>query len=399
MTNDIKTEEWDAVSDLIAPIFADQNMFLVNQQLAGNILQDAPWERAEDYLRKMCTWPDVRDKSYRIYSAVITMSKREEADKACLHEIVGQLIQQRADAPDSPAGDGDKETEHMLQMYRELEKLIDIESIYELEAVDTEKICRVLDTLEARIGDREKLDGYDSRLIAFVQEAFYNKNWRDADESKVLLVIDRIFRLMKRYEGKMTVLFFGDFCRLLLTIEKLGSAGERAYIGRLVTENMVRQTFPCIEREGNDSPLNTFLFDDGSRNRYEIEVTLLLTIGMEELQEGHREDAIRFVLRALQTEESIIYNYGMVLLSYYFLKGSEKIRLLSWGGLLYIQGRITIQDKKAKEIRERVESAVQAMRESTQWFGESGFSACVEKDEEYRQWIQELEVISPKLLS
>lgn len=83
----------------------------------------------------------------------------------------------------------------------------------------------------------------------------------------------------------------------------------------------------------------------------------------------------------------------MVMFSYYFLTGKERVRLLSWGGLQFIRGRLHTSDRTEKEIWRRLQNAVTTLGKSVLWFGEKGFWDYVEEDADYKDFLESINCI------
>ncbi len=408
-TKDMEPEDWGTITEIIDEVFKDQHTFMVNVKLADHVMQDASWECTLKYLELMQGYEDNAKKSTDLYHAILLLSEREDADKEYLHKFVNKLIHQleekieadvefKENIPLAETEDMEECAEQfnkMLDRYRRLDTLIDVKSLYELEPVDLDVMNRVLDELEEKIKERGKLSGYDSRIMGFAEEAFCNQNWSGGTENGVIQVIDRIFGLMQVYRQGMSAMFFHDFCRLLHLIESSGTQEERTYINKFVLEEMVGKTFLPAHEKAEDNPLSNFAFKLGSDNQYEMDVAYLLVMGMREIPEEQQAIAIQYIIQILNTDEPVIYNYGMVMFSYYFLTGNGNTRLQAWSGMMFMQGRLTVRNKAVKEIREKIKNAVRAMEESEQWFGEKGFCGYVEADEEYKRW---LSVILPEIL-
>lgn len=383
-------EDWEVIAGLLDEIFINQHIMMTNIELVNGIFQDAPWQKAIRYLQFMQGYPDNVRKSSDLYSAIIILSNREDADKEFLHEIVAQLIQsieQRKNAEEDCASE---QWEKMLYRYQRVRRLIDAENLYELEPVDLDEMNDLLDELETQIRKRGNLSGYDSRFMDSVGETFCNQNWSGGREEKVLIIIDRIISLMQTYRFEMSDWFFHDFCVWLRYIGNSGTEEERRHIVQFVMEEMVHKRFLEEKKQDKNNLLNNFQFNLGSRNQYLIDVTLLLVTCMREISQEHRPDAIIYMIHAMDTDEIIIYNYGMVMFSYYYLMGGERERLLSWGGLQAIRGRLRITGKTVKEIREKLQNAVTVLGKSDVWFGEKGFREYAEEDVDYKDFIKSI---------
>lgn len=387
-------EDWEIVSELLDEIFISQHILMINTMLVDCIFRNAPWQKAIHFLQFMQKYPDNVRKSADLYSAIITLSGREDADKEYLHKVSTQLIQDLEQG--KLIGEEDtapEQLDRMLYRYRKAEQLIDVKNLYELEPVDLVEMNEKLDELETQIKKKGDLSRYDSRLMNPVSEAFCNQNWSGASEETVIQIIDRLFALMQSYRRKMSEFFFHDFCHFMYSIGKSGTEEERRHIVQFVMEEMVRARF--LEEKGRDktNPLDNFHFNIGSPNQYLIDATLLLVTCMREISQEHRPDAVSYMIHAMETDEIIIYNYGMVMFSYYFLTDKERIRLLSWGGLQSIRGRLSISGKAVKGIQRQLQNAVTALGKSVLWFGEKGFWGYVEEDADYKDFLGSINCI------
>ena len=418
--SDMDSEDWRKIEPILDPIFAHQTNMMSNSKLADDFFEYAPWELCMKYLKGMKGFPDNARKSYDFYSAVITLSKRKDGDKQSnLDELKGIIscflrninlkinifsednnIKKQEDSETT----SEEVLKSMKMRYEELENLIGVDKLDELEAVDLSIIEHILLKMEKAIEKRGWLRGYDSTLLNPVKDMFINKNWNVKDKIREQQIIDRIFAVMERYKENMSLLFFGDFCHLLIFIENSCDDYIRSYINGIVIENFVRKDFFLIQKQSGkekdkhiwDGPYERIRFDDGSNNRYEIMVSLLLVHGMTAFNGEEKIEAIRYMIKVLNIDEPVIYHYAVILFSYFFLNENEKAVLyLAWGGLQFILGRIIAENKRADtrgddEINSWVYKAIDAMDESKKWFKKGGFSALVENNDEYREWLGDI---------
>lgn len=400
---DMDEEDWKKVEILIQDIFLSQENMMTNQKLAEAIFDYAPWDLCMSYLDKIKTYPDNVRKSYDIYSAVITLSKRKVCDEALQEFVDGLLkdVEQKTEGEDLPG---------IRSRYEELKKLIGTEKLEEREPVDLAGIEENLRQMKEKIKERGNLKGYDSTFMNPVGDAFVNKNWDVEDQEREKHIIDEIISIMKEHQDTISLLFFADFCRLLRYIENSCRKEICSYINHLVMENMVRRDFflsqkqagEAAEYDGSNGPYELFRFDMGTRNQYEISVTLLLVTGMTAFTDEEKPEAIRYMIKAMGVDEPVIYHYAAVMFGYFFLmahslcrdvKDAEITAALAWGGLQYILGRLAADSKdlggeKEAEIREWVQCSIDNMKTSVIWFGAEGFCACAKKNQEYMDWLE-----------
>lgn len=432
---DMEKEDWKKLKDIIDTIFLSQSNMMTNSKLVVAVFEYAPWEWGIQYLNKMKTFPNNVRKSYDFYSAIITMSKRIDRKPALqtdqsensdqknkdnwanleeLKEIVEWLLEDINQQINTVSEEGNKDEvsrDELICMklhYEELEKLIGIDKLDQLEAVDLTMIEQILEQMEQEIENRKGLSGYDSTFMNPVKDAFINKNWNVEDEIREQQIIDRIFSTMEQYKESMSALFFVDFCHLFLWIENSCSNHIRSHINNIVIENMVREDFFGAQKKKErvwDGPYQLFRFDDGSNNQYEVMVTLLLVNGMIVLKSEERTEAIKYITRALRVDEPVIYNYATIMFSYFFLIESQScekkqngdvITSLAWGGLQFILGRLVADSRRvdreeADEIKKWVQKALDTMAESEKWFGTDGFLVCAKKNKEYIEWIEAMD--------
>ncbi len=297
----------------------------------------------------------------------------------------------------------------MKLRYEELQKLIDIDKLDQLEAVNLLMMEQLLTQMEQAIEKRGGLTGYDNTCMNAVKENFLNKNWNVEDEAWEEKLIDHIFSIMERYKESISTHFFVDLCHLLLSIENSCSNHIRSYVNHIVMENMVKKDFFLEQKKSVklnenymwDGPYKVSRMDVGSNNQYEIMVTLLLVSGMTALTREEQPLAIKYMTRALSTDETVIFNYATVMFSYYFLMGneigenfqhSEVVISLAWGGLQFILGRLAAETKsmgkeEENEVKNWVQKAIDSMKESDKWFKPKSFCEMIEENEEYREWL------------
>ena len=166
------------------------------------------------------------------------------------------------------------------------------------------------------------LGSYDRALINPVREAFTNKNWKVDDIEQEKQIVDRIFNVINKYRTKrIFVWYYRDFCDLLVAMENTGSDEICEYINRLAIQNLLRSDFrEETDEYGKDGPYQTFRFQVKTKNEYYIAVILLLVSGVTEIQRKNIPEVIEYTLSALQTDEPVLYNYAMVIFSYFYLQ-------------------------------------------------------------------------------
>ncbi len=421
---DMEEEDWARSKPMIDDIFSRQTALMSNSKLAEAVFSYAPQEYCMEYIGKIKEYPDNRQKSYELYSALITMSHRKDVTSdgrsaaTKFLEIVDGLVEDISRRIEETAAEAETEDmenigrpsrEDFIQMklrYIELRKLVVISGLDQLETVDLDMIRQSLDKLEAAIEERGNLKGYDSTFMTPLRDTFINKNWHVAEETELQEIIDRIFSIMEQQKETISVRFFCDLCYLLMDVQRCCSSSICAYINRIVISDLVREDFFSLQKqslkEGGeqdwDGPYETFRLDMGSGNQYESIVTLLLVNGMTSLKQEEQMTAIKFVTQALQLDEPVIYNYAAVFYSYFFLVSGEDsqeqevIRSLAWGGLQFILGRLAAERRLGSwtgegEIHDWVQQAVDAMVNSNKWFGEKGFLTYARENREYGEWI------------
>ena len=401
--SDMDNEDWEKIEPILDTVFVCQTNMMSNSKLAYAVFDYAPWELCMKYVKSMKSFPDNARKSYDFYSVVIAMSKRKDIDKQSGLAELKRFVSCLLDDINLKISTASEDILKSMKMrYEELEKLIEVDRLDELEAVDLSIIEQILLQMEQEIEKRAKLSGYDSTLMNPVKDTFINKNWNVEDKTREQQIIDRIFAVMEQYKENMSLLFFNDFCRLLISIENSCDDYIRSYINHIVIENLVRKDFFLIQKQSEkekdnhiwDGPYERIRFDDGSNNQYEIMVSLLLLYGMTVFNGEEKIEAVRYMIKVLNIDEPVIYNYAVVLFSYFFLNENEKaVSYLAWGGLQFILGRIIAENKRADtkgydEIKSWVYKAIDTMSESEKWFKKGGFSVCAENNNEYREWLE-----------
>lgn len=420
---DLDEEDWTMLQPLFEVSFQSQPMYMVNAKLGQAFFKHAPWDMCEGLLKRMETYPDNVQKSMYINSGVLVMADRKDADdsgKEMLREFVsscGLQIAQKLEGlkpAEKPQDDEENEElsrenlERMQRGYRETEKLVKIKKLWELEPVDLEFVEQEVDCLEKGVEERKSLSGYDSTLMDPILDAFRNKNWQVKDEERLLHLLDRLFALMKHHLKDMSMFYFTDFCNLFYFIEATCCDRGKEYINDFVIEHMIRHDFFEVQRcreSGRhwDSHYELFRFD----MQYDICVTLFLVRGMTAFREDNWLEVIRYLIEALNTGEDVICHYAVVILSYYLLNRqeaeqrspeAEKARCLAWGAFYIIREKMMEESRRENkglevesEIRKWVKKAIDALKESDQWFGVDGYMEKVQKNEMYRFWLQSIE--------
>ena len=295
--------------------------------------------------------------------------------------------------------------ERMQRVYEETEKLIKIKKFWELEPVDLEFVEQELERFEKGVAEKGSLSGYDSTFMDPVLDTFRNKNWRVQDETGLLRLLDRLFALLDQHSGDMSMLYFTDFCNLFYFIEATCSDRGKEYINDFVIEHMIRHDFFEEQRRRKsgghwDGPYERFRFDQGSGTQYDVCIMMFLAHGMTAFQEEDWPEVIRYLTEALNTGEDVICHYAVVILSYYLLnrQEAEKAHYLAWGAFYIIREKMMEESRRENkglevetEIRKWVKKAIDALKESDQWFGVEGYMEKVQKNEMYRFWLQSLE--------
>lgn len=392
----IREDDWENIKILIAPVFNHQTSMISNEKMISVFWNYAPWNLCMHYLEKMKEFPDNVRKSWQIYSAVISLSQRKNKNVNDLHIFMNEIeadlnrkINQKQCKDDFKEHASD-----MKRNYEEVQKLIDVENLSQLEPVDLTMIRKVLDEMEHHIEKMGSLGSYDRALINPVREAFTNKNWKVDDIEQEKQIADRIFNVINKYRTKQIfVWYYRDFCDLLVAMENTGSDEICEYINRLAIQNLLRSDFrEETDEYGKDGPYQTFRFQVKTKNEYYIAVILLLVSGVTEIQRKNIPEVIEYTLSALQTDEPVLYNYAMVIFSYFYLQeeGEKESISLAAEGLQFIAGRLLagkryVAEKKEDSITEYVRLAINAMQESEKWFGKHGFKQKAESNLAYKR--------------
>lgn len=428
---DLDVEDWTMLRPLFEVSFQFQTTYMVNAKLGQAFFKYAPWDMCEGLLKRMETYPDNVRKSMDIYGGVLEMAGRGDADdsgKEMLREFVSSCdlevaqklegLKQAEKLQDDEENDEENEEasgenlERMQRVYEETEKLIKIKKLRELEPVDIEFVEQELERFEKGVAEKGSLSGYDSTFMDPVLDTFRNKNWRVQDETGLLRLLDRLFALLEQHSGDMSMFYFTDFCHLFYFIEATCSDRGKAYINDFVIKHMIRHDFFEEQRRRKsgrhwDGPYERFRFDQGSGTQYDVCIMMFLAHGMTALQEEDWPEVIRYLIEALNTGEDVICHYAVVILSYYLLNRqeaeqrspeAEKAHYLAWGAFYIIREKMMEESRRENkglevetEIRKWVKKAIDALKESDQWFGVEGYMEKVQKNEMYRFWLQSLE--------
>lgn len=410
----LEEDEWRQLKEIIEEIFRNEGLVNVNRKLVDALLPCMPWDWCEKFLNQMYDWPETPYKKGIIYSMVILLSKRSDAKKRFLHQYVCRCVEklnvmlekcptgeaaEKMEKSDEAQPECTKETfVNIRDSYQELDQLIDIQNLSEREPIDLEFVEAVIFELERDVEKRGSLQGYDSRLMQPLGEAFTNKNWNVEDVLREKQLIERFMNWMMAYDGQMSANFFHDLCHILCRVEGTCGAEVLRCINKFVIKNMVKKRFETVSAwGGSDGPYEAFRFDDGMHNQYEILVSLLLVYGMTTLTKRQKAYALDFMMHALKTDETILYNYITVFGVYIFLtnKAEDDIFWHAWGILQRIVGRILADggSEKTIEIKENVQSALDVLENSEnsrRWFGKKGYRGYVEKNKVYQEWLREL---------
>lgn len=391
---DMDEEEWNNIAELMDGIFVNQSVLITNEKLAAITMEYDEVNRCIKRLEAIQNYPNNIKKSEQIYQMLLTMSHRQDIDKAVLHEIVRNLMKAL-----SCVSFDEEETEEnqcdtkrrMLENYERLDQLIDVKSLYDLPSVSLEPLEKEFFKLQDRIQKRGGLSGYDSSLFHDVHVTFCNNNYSGVDKGQLVSLIDEIVACMEEYREEMTSMFFNDFCYLLRYIMSTATSTVKQYIMSFVIRKFVSERFVSKNQENSqDGSLQRFHFRIGATYQYEIDTTLLLVNGICEIPMEYQGEVLNYMIEALRKDEAIIYNYATVMFSYYYFLGTEMNRLRAWGGLLYIQGRLAAHDEKTKEISERVKKAITEMEKPGNWFVEKKYDEYVKDDSDYLGWYREM---------
>lgn len=389
---DMDLEDWNNIAELMDEIFVNQSVLITNEKLAKITMDYDDSKRCFKRLKEIKNYPNNIRKSGQIHQMILTLSKRDDIDNEALHEIVRNLMKELSCASFDKEETEENQCEtkrRMLENYERLDQLIDIKSLFDLPTVSLEPLKKEFFKLQDKIQKRGGLSGYDSSLFHDVRVIFCNNNYSGVDKEQLVLLIDEIVACMEQYREEMTSMFFNDFCYLLRNIMSTATSTVKQYIMTLVIRKFVSERFVSKNQENSqDGPLQRFHFRIGATYQYEIDTTFLLVNGICEIPMEYQGEVLNYMIEVLRKDEAIIYNYATVIFSYYYFLGTEMNRLLAWGGLLFIQGRLAAHDEKTKEISERVKTAITAMEESSNWFVEKRYEEYVKSDADYLGWYQ-----------
>ena len=394
---EMELEDWKKIQFIFDEIFASQGFVMTNTKLVDAVFDYAPWELAEKYLNQMIVYPNNDRKSVDIFSAIISLSQRNDTNKNVLQNVVSNLIIELNKQDEEYVGHG--QFNRIKKRYEELNQLINVNNLYDLETVDLNMIEDSLKQLYERVKERGNLTGYDNNLIGLTLESFSNRNWSMVDIEDGKKIVNQIFEIMKLCEGKMSNYFFHDFCKLFDYIESSCNKTVKRYINEIVIDNMVNKEFTREERSVlEDGPYNSVKFFSDSEDQYEIMVILLIANGMTELSGKQQQEIIRFVIKALRKDIAVIYNYATIIFSYLYLVEdvTNPSKYMAWGGLQFISGRVVDEKNdnyclKIGEIRSWMQKAIVALEDSINWFGTKGYIGYIEDNKDYIEWIESVD--------
>lgn len=393
----IDAEDWKLVDALVEPIFQMQHNLMTNEKWIKDLWDYAPWALCFNYLNKLKEFPDNRRKCWQIYSAIIALSKRTDAKLENLRAFMCEVQNALDDKMKQCVDDSEfmEQAFAMKKSYDELQLLMEVENLRQLKPVDLAMIQDVLDELQHRTEAEGSLKIYNSEIINPVREAFINKNWTTDDTDGEKRIVDRIFQVLDRKDG-IYPWYYRDFCDCLVAMENTGSDEICGYINQRVVKQLLKMDVEEDRGIGKDGPYQKAFFKVKTRNEYYIAVVLLLASGVTANIRENIPQIIEYTRMTLQTDEPILYNYAMVIFSYFYLnKKYDECVLLAGQGLQFIAGRLSAAryypiQKREESIYECVKQAMKTMQESEKWFGENGFIEKVESDSGYKLMFEDM---------
>ncbi len=366
---DLDESDWIKLEPIIEEIFCAESLYISNRQLAISVLKNAPWDVAMKHLQDMERFSICEMNRKYISEAVLVMSAREDATKLQLHEFIFKCLE-----------------EDDCEFYRKTDSLIDIKTLYELNAVDISKVREEIEKIKSKIQGARNLSGYNSQMLNALREQCTNQNWSAPKDEEVIGVIDDILGVMKEYKISMSALCFGDFCLILNEILRVSNKRVREYLNSQVMELFIDNYFLQKTETQKDAPFNNFHFYDGSHNLYEKRVMYLILQGMTSMQTEYIGKCIKWSIRALNLDEPILFQYAVVLFSYFYFMCSENSdSQKALMGLMYVRGRIMGNGEKVEEIKKEVNKALEILEKSENWFAVKKYLECVEDDKLYKE--------------
>ncbi len=366
---DLTESEWKKIATIIEEIFKTENMYITNRELAIEVLKKVPWDMAMMYLSSMNHFSISETNREYIAQAVLEMSDRKDANKEQLHEFIDRCIEKDE-----------------CEKYQKTNLLIDVETLWELDPVDISKVRGEIEHLKSKLKTIGNLSGRSPKTLYAIKERCFNQNWDAALDDEVISIIQELLNIMKEYQPTLSASYFGDFCVILGEIGRVCSANVRDYINSQVIIMFVDNHFLVNEKKYKDDPFNTFHFYDGTRNLYEKQVMYLLIRGMTVMKDEYIRKSIEWSKRKLSLDEPVLFQYAFVMFSYFYFMGKEsESRQKALMGFMYIQGRINGNGEKTEEIKSEIGKAINALKESKNWFGNKNYMELIQEDSVYKE--------------
>ncbi len=371
MLDFLEEEQWIQLQDILGRSFKTVHFFMSNSKLCFKVLQTAPKELCLSFLEQIHNWEETVYKQNQVYSICIELSKFRKEEM--LYEIKEFLKQCR--------DNGD------CELYRDLETLLEIDSLGELTELDLPEIEKELLTLLEDL-KTNGMTGYDSQRTDGVSKKFGNKNWSVAADEEVFRVVEHILNFITEFKQQLSGLYFREFCHLLTDVARTGSAEVR----RKIAEVLIREYILAGEKDAApdthwpDGPYNTVHMDFGEYKAVENGIMIVLIHCLGELPEEYKEACVCYSMRQLLPDRMEQYQFATILFSYIFLteKENSAAKQLALSGLMLICGQLSIQNNDFEARYRYVVRGLQSLENSNMWFKEKSFSELEQENVYYR---------------
>jgi hypothetical protein len=362
--------DWKRMEPIFSRLFQSAHMLRSNAALCEAVLVKAPKEMTLQYLSKIAAYEENPEKQQIIYSLCILMSNQRSDMTDELHAWIA-------------ACDAKKEN----PIYKKIDALIDVRHLAEIQTIDMDGLKKILsDGLEKLRA--AGVNGFDSRMLQDVIEQFQNQNWTLASDEAVGELVQMITGFFEQYSDGLNVLYFWRLCELLHEIERMCSENIMAQIVSYFIAHYVgkeTEVLPPAKTFG-DSPLNMIHMDFGDNGMYEQSVMMILLSGIGQIKDAeNQKKCILWSIRHTRAGLPAMYQYTTILCSCFYFMGENANRELALAGLMLVRGSLESEDDKWEERKKHVETALQAMRESKNWFGAIPFEERVKADAVYEE--------------
>lgn len=368
-------EDWKTLHPIVMRMYQNYFWYIPNKIFAQKGFEFMPYSLCEEALEMIEKWPDEEVKKNVVYETGIILNKRwGNSINARLHQFI-QNCQEK----------------DPCHVYQELDKLIDVDNLLKRKDIDTEGICQEVEDVVSYLRGAD-LSGYDSRIFHKINVKFTNQNWRLMPEEKVFWVIHSLFSVLKYNHEELSKYYFADLCELIKQIGRMAEAKiQREIATFFINEYVISDMEETVTgwSDDIDGPLNTVHIDWLAGRKWEQSVFSVLINCLTEIPDEYHLLCIKWTIKCLEEDKGILYYYGILLISYYYFTGKEKIRKMALGGFYYVRGSLEAEGKYFESRLQYVFQAWKNLEATDQWFGEKGFVQMTKEDKEYQEMFQE----------